>query len=828
MTQPGLKTVRLTAAFAIVGLAVATLLASKLVKNGGLSPYFFMSQDLAGLILACLVLLYLPAVEGLRGPFRRWVARLSLRPVATVAGLAVGAVLIGGLGWWVVFGGHALSDDEFMALFDSEIFRHGALIAPLPTRFRPIEMAMQPMFQIALKSGAGWSSSYYPVNAMILALLDVFGLRAAAGGLMSALSIVMVYRLAGRLWPDTRPAGLVAALLLASSSQLLVTAMTPYAMSAHLALNLLWLNLFLGRSWVSQGLALVVAAAATGLHQLVFHPLFAAPFVRDGLLKMLDAEPSGRDLILPQGSYKDIAYDADAGARVRAEFGLTDRDKLVISVGYADLRKGFDLFLQLWRHLQSPAGKRRGRVCLVWIGGIDPGLKDWLTNELADAEATGTFHMAGYRDDMDAVFSAADAFVLTSREDPFPTVVLEALSAGLPVVAFDRSGGIPDMLRETGQGDVVPYGDLIAMAAAVTAQLQAGITGRQRAERHALIADRFSFKAYVRKLLDVAMPGLPSVSVALPNYNYARHMPLRLGSIFAQSHPVHEVIVLDDASTDDSATVIPALAVSLNREIRFIQNETNSGSVFRQWRRAAELASGEFVWLAEADDASEPDFLTRALALLSGDPAIRFAFTDSRTIDADGAAQWASYKGYYATVVPGGLTQTEVFEAKEFVEGFLSVKNLILNVSSVVWRRDALLRALAACEADLAGFRMAGDWRLYLEALAEPGAKVAYEAEPLNVHRRHATSVTHALDADRHVQEIERCHAFARQAFALPEPVRARQTVYVAEVAEQLRAGAAKVGHGTTKAKNEPIVSIQKVKRKDGRRQIVPVKKAGR
>ena len=95
----------------------------------------------------------------------------------------------------------------------------------------------------------------------------------------------------------------------------------------------------------------------------------------------------------------------------------------------------------------------------------------------------------------------------------------------------------------------------------------------------------------------------------------------------------------------------------------------------------------------------------------------------------------------------GRLEQTEVFEAKAFVHRFLSVKNLILNVSSVVWRRDALLRALTACEADLADFRMAGDWRLYLEALALPGAKVGYEAEPLNVHRRHATSVTHALDA---------------------------------------------------------------------------------
>ncbi len=516
--------------------------------------------------------------------------------------------------------------------------------------------------------------------------------------------------------------------------------------------------------------------------------IFGAPFVRDALLKELDAEPTDRTLILPQGSYKDITYDPDAGARVRAEFGLTERDKLVISVGYADLRKGFDLFLQLWRQLQTPAGKRRGRVCLVWIGGIDPGLKDWMTNELADAEATGTFRMAGYRDDMDAVFSAADTFALTSREDPFPTVVLEALSAGLPVVAFDRSGGIPDMLRETGQGDIVPYGDLTAMAAAITAQLGAGIADAQRAARHALIAERFSFKTYVRRLLDIAIPGLPSVSVTVPNYNYAKYLPLRLGSIFAQSHPVHEVIVLDDASTDDSATVIPELAASMNREIRFVPSSINSGSVFRQWQRAAELASGDFIWLAEADDASEPDFLTRALALLSGDPAIRFAFTDSRTIDSAGAAQWASYKAYYGTVVPGGLTQTEVFEAKEFVESFLSVKNLILNVSSVVWRRDALLRALAACEADLAGFRMAGDWRLYLEALAEPGAKVAYEAEPLNVHRRHATSVTHALDADRHVCEIERCHAFAREAFALPQPVRARQAVYVAEVAEQLDA----------------------------------------
>src|SRR5690606_29989345 len=150
-------------------------------------------------------------------------------------------------------------------------------------------------------------------------------------------------------------------------------------------------------------------------------------------------------------------------------------------------------------------------------------------------------------------------------------------------------------------------------------------------------------------------------------------------------------------------------------------------------------------------DLSDPDFLARAVAPMKADPSIAFAFTDSRTIHADGSPMWDSYKAYYASVEPGALSRSEVFEAGDFVRRLLAVKNLVLNVSAVVWRREALLRALDACGEELASYRMAGDWRLYLEALSVPGARVAYEATPLNVHRRHAQSVTHALDAERHV-----------------------------------------------------------------------------
>ncbi len=129
---------------------------------------------------------------------------------------------------------------------------------------------------------------------------------------------------------------------------------------------------------------------------------------------------------------------------------------------------------------------------------------------------------------------------------------------------------------------------------------------------------------------------------------------------------------------------------------------------------------------------------------------------------------------------------TEVFEGQEFLRRFLSVKNTILNVSSVVWRRKSLLRCLEACRSELSQFRMAADWRLYLECLSAPGAKIAYVADPLNVHRRHAQSVTHSLNADKHVDEIGRMHRVARQRLGNAESLAKQQDAYLEEVRRQL------------------------------------------
>jgi glycosyltransferase involved in cell wall biosynthesis len=230
--------------------------------------------------------------------------------------------------------------------------------------------------------------------------------------------------------------------------------------------------------------------------------VFSAPTVRDAVFRATGLAADGRALILPQYASKDLRYDPVAAAAVRTELALTPADHLIVGVGYADMRKGFDLFLQLWRALRAPLAA--ARFCLVWAGGIDPGLERWLAPEIAAATATGTFRMAGYRNDIAILFSAATAFALTSRADPLPTVVMEALSAGCPVTAFDSTGAAADLLRSVGEGAIVPNGDAAAMARAIRTLAATPITLSQREARRAKVTNTRDFSAYVTSLLCLA------------------------------------------------------------------------------------------------------------------------------------------------------------------------------------------------------------------------------------------------------------------------------------------------------------------------------------
>jgi len=516
------------------------------------------------------------------------------------------------------------------------------------------------------------------------------------------------------------------------------------------------------------------------------HTVYPAAAVRDGVLKLLGEGDTATAHILPQGIYQPMWFDPVKRARLRHDLGLKAESPLLIGVGFADMRKGFDRFLLLWRALQAaePA------VHLAWAGTIDRDIASYMAPEIEAAEASGTFHLLGFRRDLDAVLSAADAFVLTSREDPFPSSVLEAMSAGLPTVAFAGSGGIPDILAAHDAGRVVPRGDVAAMAAAASTLcgLDPAALDARRKRLAGIAESEFNFATYARALADLTDPNLLSVSAAIPNYNYARHLPSRLASVFKQWLPLREVILLDDASTDESLDVARRTAEAARRDLRIIVHDQNSGSVFRQWRRSAEAATGEFLWIAEADDESDPRFLTRLLAALEARPDAVMAFCDSAAIDETGAMLSDSYKSYYNRVAPGVLSADGDFAGLEFLSRCMAERNIILNVSGVLWRRRPLLAALDRCGDRLSDYRVAGDWRLYADILSQPGARICYVAEPLNRHRRHGSSVTRALDAKRHVKEIASVQRVVATILKGDPTLRRRQAAYIAEVTGYLGA----------------------------------------
>ncbi|MGK7870671.1 glycosyltransferase family 2 protein [Falsiroseomonas sp. E2-1-a20] len=253
-----------------------------------------------------------------------------------------------------------------------------------------------------------------------------------------------------------------------------------------------------------------------------------------------------------------------------------------------------------------------------------------------------------------------------------------------------------------------------------------------------------------------------SVGVVVPNYNYARHLPDRLQSISSQTRPVQRLVFLDDASTDDSWAVAEPLLAALACPVDMRRNPRNSGSVLRQWQEGASLLDTDLVWLAEADDSADPSMIARLASLLEDDSDAIFAFCDSMAVGPEGQRLAEDGKDYAAALDDHGLSRDGSFLVKEFLTRFLSPRNLVVSASAVLWRRSALMAALAAVRGEMKLWHCAGDWRVYAEACGGAG-RVIYLATPLNLHRRHAASVTGSVPAARRFAEVVAMLVFLRR-----------------------------------------------------------------
>jgi O-antigen biosynthesis protein len=178
---------------------------------------------------------------------------------------------------------------------------------------------------------------------------------------------------------------------------------------------------------------------------------------------------------------------------IRRQKQLPKGGFIIFGCGTTDWRKGPDLFVEV-----ASQAKKLGLkdAYFFWIG-VDTGEVQELEAQVRKLGLEHNVRFLGEAQDARSYFAAGDLFLLTSREDPFPLVCLEAADCGLPIVCFDKAGGMPDFVQDDA-GYVVPFEDTRAMAEKLIALC---FNREERVRRGAVACER------VRARHDISVAG---------------------------------------------------------------------------------------------------------------------------------------------------------------------------------------------------------------------------------------------------------------------------------------------------------------------------------
>jgi len=198
---------------------------------------------------------------------------------------------------------------------------------------------------------------------------------------------------------------------------------------------------------------------------------FADPFRHEEFLNVMNAEkvivPSkiveksienkykkkfNNILIRGQGVLHDnfgLKNKVTARRAINHELGIKDEDILILSSGYVHGRKGKDAYYHIALDYLNTYSED-SQVYFVWLGHYDPSnfnsLEYWINYDRHKLDIWDRIKFIGAKEVVEDYFLAADIFLLPSRMDPFPCVILEAMACNLPVVCFEDSIGSSEII----------------------------------------------------------------------------------------------------------------------------------------------------------------------------------------------------------------------------------------------------------------------------------------------------------------------------------------------------------------------------------------------
>ena len=228
----------------------------------------------------------------------------------------------------------------------------------------------------------------------------------------------------------------------------------------------------------------------------------------------------------------------------------------------------------------------------------------------------------------------------------------------------------------------------------------------------------------------------PLVSICIPAYNASRWIGEAVTSSFAQTLDDVEVLVVDNASTDETAEIARSHA---DPRLRVVVNETNLGAV-RNFNRCAALARGRYVKYLHADDVLYPSCCERMAALLDEEPRVGLVFAPRDVLleDPDDPVEQA-WRERYGVLHARFSSLERVNDGRRLFREWLEAgvhENLVGEPTAVMVRRECLER--------VGGFNptlwQLVDVEMWLRILLH--YDVGFLPEPLCAYRHHESSST--------------------------------------------------------------------------------------
>ncbi|GMQ25411.1 glycosyltransferase family 4 protein [Algoriphagus sp. oki45] len=203
--------------------------------------------------------------------------------------------------------------------------------------------------------------------------------------------------------------------------------------------------------------------------------------------------------VIPNG----IPYDAflEAEGSLKSELKLSPDTQLIGMIGRINPGKGQLFFLEM----AEKVAKKYPKAHFVLVGDPFPGYESILEEiqkEIRNKKLASRVSYLGFRKDIPEVMASLDIFVLPSvLPDSFPTVILEAMAAGKPVIAT-KSGGASEMVLEGETGFLIPIHDVSAGTEAISQLIDnpslrktLGESGRKR------VLESFSLESFEQKII---------------------------------------------------------------------------------------------------------------------------------------------------------------------------------------------------------------------------------------------------------------------------------------------------------------------------------------